>query len=257
MPGMADIMSSDTQAGPDWAALFDESGSWRDSDANGVPDFKQLYGGRAAIFASDDISLGAGTDFTALTPDGRIQVGKVEAQHDLGNAYVYAKGGSSGNLILFTGIERIGGGDSFVEFEYNQNVFRLGRGGYGRGEPWQIDGERLAGDLLVRLKFAGGALSDVEVQSWQDGRGWTALEGFSGEGCDSAEMFCAVSNMSSIEGGPWVNHDTGPDAELISAHRFIEFGINVGALLGSQPSYKTVRVRTPQDAIFAYFGEGN
>jgi hypothetical protein len=33
--------------------------------------------------------------------------------------------------------------------------------------------------------------------------------------------------------------------------------VNVGALLGADPLYTTVRMRTPEDAAFGYLGEGN
>ena len=71
-----------------------------------------------------------------------------------------------------------------------------------------------------------------------------------GEGCDGAETLCVVCNAGLIDGGPW-------DPRRIDPNRFVELGVNAGALLGVQPSYTTVRIRTPEDTAFGYFGEGN
>jgi hypothetical protein len=158
--------------------------------------------------------------------------------------------------VIFGGAERLGNGDSYLELELNQNHFRLGHGGFGRGEPWQIDGERAVGDVLVKMTFAPDSLGSVEASRW-DGQGWVPLSAFSGQGCDAGETLCGLCNSTVIDGGPWVNFDTDGDPEQIGIDRFVEFGINVGALLGSQPSYTTVRLRTPEDAAFGYFAEGN
>ena len=59
-----------------------------------------------------------------------------------------------------------------------------------------------------------------------------------------------ASNADAIEGGAW-------SEQAIEAGRFVEMGVNVGALLpGTQPIFTTVRMRTPEDAAFGYFGEG-
>jgi len=265
MPGMANILEDSGLSGPDWATLFAADGSPRDDyplDANGnpagngIPDYQELYGGQWVVFTADDVSLGTGLETTALAPDGRVRNGVVGADHDIGNAYVYSTTSSTGNLIVYVGLERLGTGASYFEFEFNQDLFRLGHGGYGRGEPWQVDGERIVGDVLVKMTFEPGSLGTVETSAW-DGQGWVGLSSFTGQGCDQGETLCAVCNATVIDGGPWVNYDTDGDPEQIAADRFIEAGINVGALLGSQPSYTTVRLRTPGDAAFGYFEQGN
>ena len=56
--------------------------------------------------------------------------------------------------------------------------------------------------------------------------------------------------MHGARRGPW---GSGP----IARNRFGEFGVNVGVLVGAQPDYVTIQLRTPQDVAFGYFGEGN
>jgi hypothetical protein len=265
MPGMANIVEEAAQAGPDWASLFNADGSPRDDYpddgggnpvGNGIPDYRELYGGQWVVFAADDISLGTGLERTALHADGRVYNAVAAADHDIGNAYIYSAVGDSGNALLFGGAERLGTGDSHLEIEFNQELVRLGHGGYGTSEPWELVGDRTAGDLMVVLNFTTGALGTIEAKSW-DGEAWTLLDSFTGEGCNTDETLCAVCNSTDIDGGPWANYDTTGDPEQISADRFVEVGINAGALLGNQPSYTTVRLRTPQDTAFGYFAEGN
>jgi hypothetical protein len=265
MPGVADILDDVEQAGPDWSSLFSADGTAKDDYpydetgnplGNGIADYKELYNGQWVVFTADDVSLGSGFEGTALYEDGRVYNAVAQADHDIGNAYIYSTVDASGNTVLFGGAERLGGGDSHLEIEFNQGHFRLGHGGYGRGEPWEVVGERATDDLLVVLNFTAGALGAVEVSSW-DGATWVALDSFSAEGCNAAQTFCAVCNDLEVDGGPWPNHDTTGDPEQISASRFVEVGLNVGALLGVQPSFTTVRLRTPQDTAFGYFAEGN
>jgi hypothetical protein len=264
-PGMGDILLSGEQLGPDWEDLFTADGSWRDDlpldeagnpAGNGVPDYQELHGGRWAVFTTDDVSLGSGFEGSALAPDGRIYNAVAAADHDLGNAYVYWTTDAAGNAVFFAAAERLGGGDSRLEIELNQDVFRLGHGGYGKDLPWEVLGSRIAGDVLIQLELAAGALGAVSVSAWDGGR-WVALSALPGEGCDAAETLCAVCNGSQVAGGPWPNHDTEGDPGQIAAGRFVEVGASVGALLGAQPDFTTVRFRTPQDAAFGYFGEEN
>lgn len=255
-PGMGNVLLSVTQGGPDWEDVFDADGAWRDDDANGVPDFQEVHGGTWAVFSADDVSQGSGFESTALAGDGRIYNGTAAGDHDLGNSYAYTTTDGLGNVVLYAAAERLGGGDSSLEFEFNHDHFTLGRGGYGKGEPWEVVGSRVVGDVLVKLSFSAGALGLVEASNW-DGTGWVLLESFTGEGCNAAETFCAICNAGDIDGGPWPNFDATGDPEQLSGGRFVEFGINLGVLLGAQPDFTTARLRTPQDAAFAYFAEGN
>ena len=249
-PAMANILEDGDQTGPDWGEVF---------DADGLPryDIISLYGGQWALFLADDISLGSGFESTALAdPGDLVKNGVADADHDIGNAYVYTTFADTGNLIVYAGAERLGGGDSYLELEFNQEKFRLGHGGYGQGVPWEIVGARSVGDVLVRVSFAGGAVASMTVDSWTD-TGWQPLTDVVGEGCDLDELACVIANDGIIDGGPWANFDTIDNPEEISALRFAELGLNVGALLGSQPDYTTIQIRTPQDIAFGYFGEGS
>ena len=249
-PAAADILLDAEQVGPDWEEIF---------DADGLPrqDVIAKYGGQWALFFADDISLGTGFESTALEDSGdRVKNGVVDADHDIGNAYVYTTFDTAGNLIVYAGAERLGGGDSYLEFEFNQGKFRLGHGGYGHGVSWEIDGERSAGDVAVRVSFTNGAVSSMTINAWTED-GWQLLADVVGEGCDLEELACVIANGDIIDGGPWPNFDTSDNPEEIAVNRFAEFGLNVGGLLGAQPEFVTVQIRTPQDIAFEYFGEGS
>jgi hypothetical protein len=264
MPGVADILASSAQAGPDWDDLFAADGSARDDYpydesgnpmGNGISDYLELYGGQWVVFTADDVSLGSGFEGTALTPDGRVSNGVVAADHDIGNAYVYSTWDGAGNSVLYAGAERLGSGDSTLEFEFSQGHKRLGHGGFGVGAPWEVVGGRQVGDVLANLSFSGGALGSVVLSVW-NGEVWAAIDGLAGEGCNAAESLCAVANADTVDGGSWQNFDTAADPEQISANRFAEVGINVGALVGPV-DFITVCIRSPQDVAFGYFAEGN
>jgi len=237
--GAARIESA-SQGAPDWADLFDAGG-------NPVGGF-----GRWAVFIADDVSLGSGFESTALAgSQWRVRNGVARAADDLGNVYAYAAGDA-----LFFGVERLSGDASSLEIEINQTIARLGHGGFGKGVPWEVIGARSEGDLLLRLEFSGGTLTSVEVLAWS-ADAWRPLSATAGEGCDEAQDLCAVTNASAVGGGPWRNFDTGGDPEQISSGRFIEIGVGVGALLGVDPAWKSLRVRTPGDIAFGYIPEGN
>lgn len=255
-PGMGNILLSGAQAGPDWEDLFDAEGSLRDDDANGTPDYQEVFGGRWAVFSADDVSLGTGFESTALAADGRIYNGTVASDHDIGNAYTYLTTDSVGNVVVYVGVERLGGGDSQLEIELNQDHFRLGHGGFGTGVPWEVLGTRISGDVRITLIFAAGALGSVTLERW-DGSGWASVDALTGESCNLGETLCAVCNSSEVDGGPWPNYDLTDDPEQIGANKFVEIGVNVGALLGGPPDFTTVWLRTPEDAAFGHLAEGS
>lgn len=257
MPGVADIVADPNQSGPDWGELFDADGAPRDDHptdpygnpvGNGIPDYLELYGGDWAFLVADDVSMGSGPENTALSGGDSIVNAVVQAEHDLGNAFVYSTSDGSRNRILFAASERLGGGDSSLVFEFNQGVFRIGQGGFSLSGPWQIVGTLDAGDVRLEVTFAGGAVSGAIASVW-DGEAWLPVSAVEGEGCDLAETLCAVANGATIDNGEW-------GADPVAANRFVEAGVNVGALLGFQPTYRTVQIRTPQDIAFGYFGEG-
>lgn len=235
--GAADIQGTAGQPGPDWADLFTAEGRPRDI---------KRYGGRWAVFVADDVSMGSGFEGTALAgaPD-LVRNGKAAAADDIGNAYVYGTRDAAGHSVLYLGVERLSSRDSYIEFELNQKAARLGHGGYGFGKPWKVQGARTANDALVRLDFASGTLASVSVSRWSEGQ-WRPAATVAGEGCDEAERLCAISNATAIAGGPWHPAEIAPG-------RFVEVGIDLGALLGSNPALKGVRIRTPGDIAFGYF----
>jgi hypothetical protein len=269
-PGSADILSSD-QAGPDWTDLFNADGTLKDEypldesgnpSGNGVPDYQELYGGEWAVFMTDDVSLGTNPETTALAgSDDLVQNATAEVDHDIGNAYVYSTFDADDNVVLFAGAERLGSGDSYLEFEFNHAHVRLGHGGFGRGEPWRIPDARAVGDLMLRLNFIGGLPSSLEAHKWVEnnpGEGaFQLIDTVVGEDCNSGGTVCVVCNGGEIDGGPWPNFDELGDPEMITTDRFVELGVNAGALLGFQPDYTSIRIRTPQDIAFGYFAEGN
>jgi hypothetical protein len=238
--GAARIDSAGQGGVPDWADLFD-------ADGRAVGGF-----GKWAVFIADDVSLGTGFESTALAgSQWRVRNGVARAADDLGNIYAYAAGDA-----LFFGVERLSGDASSLEIEINQTIARLGHGGFGKGVPWEVIGVRSEGDLLLRLEFSGGTLTSVEVLAWS-ADAWRPLSATAGEGCDEAQDLCAVTNASAVGGGPWRNFDTAGDPEQISSGRFIEVGVGVGALLGVDPAWRSLRVRTPGDIAFGYIPEGN
>lgn len=264
MSGLADIVSNPEQAGPDWADLFTADGSARDEYpydeaglplGNGVPDYVELHRGRWAVFGADDVSLGTGWDGTIRAADGVVVGGVALASNDIGNVYVYSTVDAAEKQVIYAAAERLAEGDSVLEFEFSQDHLRLGHGGYGVGRPWKLQGTTRDFDVLVRLTFSGGLLASADASVWIGGA-WSPLTSVVGEGCDDSEWLCALSNAVAIDGGPWTNFDTGADPEQISAHRFVELGLNVGALLGTRPYFRTITVRTPEDLFFGYFEEG-
>ena len=239
--GAADILGTAGQSGPDWADLF---------TADGRPRDVARYGGRWAVFIADDVSLGTGFEGTALagSPD-LVRNGKAAAAHDIGHAYAYGTRDSAGRSVLYLGVERLSGRDSFVEIELNQARVRLGHGGYGLGKPWKVLGARTANDVLVRLDFAAGTLASVSFHRWSEGK-WRLAATLAGEACNEAETLCAISNAAAIEGGPWHPGDIAPG-------RFVEVGVSVGKLLGAEPALRSLRIRTPGDFALGSLKEGN
>ena len=194
--------------------------------------------------------MGSGFEGTALagSPD-LVRNGKAAAAHDIGNAYAYGTKNAAGQSVLYLGVERLSGSNSYVEFELNQAVARLGHGGYGLGKPWRVLGARATNDVLVRLDFASGKLASVSFHRWREGK-WRLTTAVAGEACNEAETLCAISNAAAIEGGPWHPAEIAPG-------RFAEVGVNIGKLLKADPALKSLRIRTPGDIALGYLKEGN
>src|SRR3989454_1379481 len=281
IPGTAELQGSASFPGPDWADLFRPDGSLRDEvgangqpPGNGVPDFIDLYQGQAAVFVADDVSAGTRIDFTVPRDANHVDRGVVpNVSDELSNAYAYLTNDAVGSPLLFAGIERLNAGASTVELEFDQGLFRLGRGWPGR-TGWEILGRRTSKDLLITLSFgADGLLSSVGVDSWEDlsgtgSFGWLRKETLAGEGCNSGDpnavpptsagTVCAFRNAASIPGGGWGSYDAAGQPETtLSSDTFLEIGLNVGSLLVISDrtlyGYSTIQLRTPSDIAFGYF----
>jgi hypothetical protein len=254
--GTAAIVGDSSRGGPDWNSLFDSAGKHRDDHppgGNGIPDYVELHAGRWAVFMGDDVSLGTAPDFTALkNGDGLVHNGDAPAAHDLGNSYVYLTIDANGDTLIYGAFERLAAGDSHVEFEFNQAHIRLGH-----GPPWEITGGRTTGDVRVRVHFWAGAVDNTVVEKWAPNDPWQTITSVPQQGCNAEGTACVISNATAIDGGPWQNFDNSGNAETIAKDCFVEFVINVGALVGSQPDFTSIQVRTPADIAFGHFREGN
>ena len=239
VPGIADIAGSG-QPGPDWANLFGVNRSWKDVHGesgspgpNGVPDFLDSYGPLRlrsdAVFLSDTVSAGTGTDPSTLIGAGQVGPGVVDPGYDLGNAYAYSVFSPGRDLIVYLALERLANADGKIRFEVNRGLFLINGG--------QIAGSRAVGDLRVDAQFSAGILSSVTIRSWEGG--WALIDTLPispsqpSEQCNAGETLCAVCNGSGINGGGWQSYDAegNPTTTLVS-YTFVEIGVNVSALLG-------------------------
>lgn len=228
---------------PDWGAHFRH-------DANAI----RAAGVLAAVFLEDKISDGVGIDMSVTVDSARSLVdnGAVPGPDDLGNGYLLARCDNLGNLIYHIGVERLTSvADTWVEFELNQGIVRVRS-----GAPWPIVGERKACDLVVRVTYLAGALARAELFIW-DGFAFRAAGGAAsaGTGCTDvgpALMFCdGPPPLRSAQSQVWDGQ--GLPLTLAPPDGFVEIGLNVTALLGSNLSFTTIQVRTPRDIILDSF----
>jgi hypothetical protein len=264
---------------PTWTDLFNADGSLKDvvdatgaAGANGVPDFADLpYAGIDAVFVGDWISDGVATDMSALSDaddlgDVIVWNGTVRPEHDVGNALVFAAtdGAANPNLVLYGAAERFGtmlAGNSYVEFEFNQDKVQA----ISPNTP--LVGSRSDDDLLVRLNLAMGALTTAEIKRWVSPGGYqviatiiaTAGTKCSGDGVSrlACDPYLASGQFDSEpQFVPWDDYprDLYNQPVTVSApNGLLEFGVNVGALLGTNPDYTSIMVRTPEDIILDSF----
>lgn len=265
---------------PTWTNLFNADGSLKDAydaatqeaNPNGVPDYAD-YGGIDAVFVGDWISHGVATDMSALSDAddlGEVIVwnGTVRPEHDVGNAFVFATtdGAASPNLILYGAAERFGTAapSSYIEFEFNQDKVQA----ISANTP--LMGSRSDDDLLIRLNMATGALTTAEIMRWVSPGGYQVIATIPGpanlEGCisDGVNSLACDPYLASDSGTfdtesqfvPWDDYprDAYNQPVTVSApNGLLEFGINVGALLGTNPDYTSIMVRTPEDIILDSF----
>jgi hypothetical protein len=256
----------DNLAMPEWEKIILPGGMLRDDvnekgmfGSNGIADFVDLYNGVEAEFIQETLSNGVATDMSALLiganlSDEVLFNGAVRAEHDLGNAYLLATIGTDEHLRLYAGVERlITDAGTFIEIEFNQNKVNLGG-----GAPWQINGNRIEGDVLVRMIFSNRMLQSVQLEQWQqDGYNFIDTSaGISGNGCLEMNMFMYCVGPPPIrhpeEGFETWDDEDNPVVPVL-ADDFVEVGIDVDLLLGPQAKFTSVLFRTPEDIAMNNF----
>jgi len=243
VPGYMNLMGS-IEPGPEWTDIFDATGK-----------VKNLFGGTVAAFITDNISAGMATDMSILINDNYVGNGAVQAVNDLGNAYVYRTTDAQGNLVLFAGVERLDIlADTYVEFEFNQAPTRLG---YGR--PWSLQKMKTTGDLLVRLNLKAGGISSVELEKWTS-NGYDSVKTLAPaitEGCVVEEDLCAYCSTPPLAGLVPTNTEVWDlnynPVSIPDPNHFIQFGINVGKLLGADVDFSSLLIKTSDDLIVDNF----
>jgi hypothetical protein len=233
--------AADSLVRPDWSVIFSPEGKVID-----------LQGGVDAVFLEDNISDGIGVDMSAIAhgEEPAVNNGVVTAANDLGNGYVYAKRDATGKLQLYAGVEQLSSkANSYVEFEFNQGVIQVRA-----GAPWLIHGSRTAGDILVRVEFAGGTPSSATFWRWGgfefESVATVAADGYECSGLDY--LVCSgAPPQETLRSEVWDSADN-----LLEVRRpdsFVEVGVNVAALVGTNVEFTSIQVRTPDDIILDSF----
>lgn len=257
-------------SGPDWADIFDANGIPKDSDENGIPDYKEIFGGYGAVFIADDLAIKGLVDDTVFAESNKNNdpsatwnwdTGNVPAKDDLSNVYAYATVNGSGELVIYVGLERLAPeGDSHIDIAFHQSAIGLDRtppcnddltGGPEDDSPCEFIGEKQIDDLLVVMDFEkGGKLGFVDIRRW-NGVEYELVDEVLGEGCDTTGFVCAWNNSENIPGGEWPSFDRhGNIIENLPPNAFTEIGVNVTGLLGHTPCYTTIQAKTRSSQSF-------
>jgi len=259
LPNMSDLAMDTTgvalTGGLDWAALVE---SRREQISLGAA----VWQGGELVLLEDNISDGVAVDMSALAGSGSLSNsvvynGIVPASHDLGNAYVYVTRDAEGHRILRAAAERLGPSygvdDSYVDFEFNQGRVQA----VAASRP--LRGVRIDGDLLVHLSLTAGRIASVEFKRWAAGgfetieTAWPAIS----ESCSGDGGRYVVCSSSPMNGLPSMNQDlydvSGDPTRVPTPDSFVEVGLNVAALLGSDIEFTSIQVRTPHDIILDSF----
>jgi hypothetical protein len=243
LPGYPFLTGSAQQepysSGPLWTDIFNADGT-----------VNNLHGGRSAEFIEENISSGVATDMSTLLSGSLLDNGIVPSLHDLGNSYVYSTSDTEGNLVLFTGLEHLGSveGTSFIDVEFTQDIIFLQH-----GSPWPIYGKSSPGDLLIRVNLSDSLISSVEIKEWITGEYQTIeISGPLGwESCSGNNTSYVLCIGAPVAGLPPTNNDVWDlnfnPVTVPSANSFIEVGVNVGRLLGTNPHITGVTIWTPED----------
>ena len=247
---------------PEWQKIIGIDGHESDRFAdngseisNGIPDYVDLYGANEVGYIPENISNGIGTDLTALLgaehiSDEIVFNGPVSPDHDLGDAYVMTRYGKAENLQIFTGVGRMAtGASTWIEFEFNQALVHVTS-----GSPWPVHGDRTNGDLMVHMSFEGEEISQFEIARWNDGT-YETFESMTPslkEGCAGAAQFtfCAGAPpiTHSYDGMELFDEDYN-ELAIMQPTAFVELGLDIPGLMGTNIEYSNVLIRTPQDII--------
>jgi hypothetical protein len=261
--GLTNILGDGNVAnGPDWADLFDANGAL-------IVGALGTYGGEAAQFIHDDISVGGTEDRTAFPKAGsdknsdtvdewNWQSASVPAKDDIANAYVYVKMDETydpPHLIIYAGVERLDpSGASHLDIEFFQKPVALSEPPACDATTCTFTGENTDGDLLASMDFTnGGAFAGLAIHERKEGEtnNYLDIEDLNAQGCNGADTICAFSNGGPINGGPWPNYDN--HAAIITnlpTNSFTEFGVDVTAVLGFTPCFSSVMVKTRSSQSF-------
>ena len=120
-----DIVENGNAAdGPDWDAIFDANGN-----------VVTLFGGEDAAFLVDDLSQASQKDDTIFAGSNKNNdlitswnwdTGNNPPKDDLSNVYVYGVRNGAGELIIYTGLERLAPqGESHVDVQFYRDVIAL------------------------------------------------------------------------------------------------------------------------------------
>jgi hypothetical protein len=251
-------------------------------DADGNPTGGGAAGAAALAFIKDDLSQGGASDRTTFSGAGgsnknnddifgssdtwHWDSGNVPAKDDLSNVYAYAtfptSGEHAGDLILYAGFERIdSSGDSHIDIEFLQDNIALDETAPCNDPgsdttPCSFTGTtsngRTVGDIIVSMEFTtGGSIGEVNIREW-DGTEYVFVEQLpEDEVCDALDLFCAINNGGTINGGPWPNFDRhGAVITDLPQNAFTEFGVNVTELLDETPCISTFMGKTRSSDSF-------
>lgn len=251
--GVADLLGASDHLGVDWAVLYAAATRGR-----GGSGFVDLFGGLEAIVLEDVVSAGVALDMSALDGaatlgDSMVYNGVVAAEHDLGNAYVYTTRDSGGDLVVYVGVERLEvAAETFLELELNQDRVRVTS-----GAPWPIRGERLAGDLLVRVDVVQGVVAAVAARRWvaESGTFETVVSegGLATSACNGEPMlllYCAGRAPVGATAEIW--DPEGRAVKAVPPDGLLEIGVNVGRMVGPV-ELTALQIRTPEDIILGTF----
>ncbi|MCH7998873.1 MAG: choice-of-anchor D domain-containing protein, partial [Chloroflexi bacterium] len=246
-----DIVENGNAAdGPDWGAIFNADGS-----------VASLFGGVDAAFLMDDLSQASQKDDTIFAGSNKNNdliatwnwdTGNNPPKDDFSNAYVWAARNRAGDLIIYTGLERLATeGESHVDVQFYREAIALDKSppcgddltsDPDDGSPCEFVGEKSQGDLMVSMDFEkGGNLGLLRIYEWDATiQEYALVFDIPGEGCNPANSFpadtvCAFNSNGSgpIQGGPWPSYDRhGNVITELEPNQFTEVGVNVSELLG-------------------------